>query len=281
MIDEFEAFELLNSDFYPEFLQIKETLIDIFNNIKSKNPELKNAKITFEDCFNETNEDGMIYARCHDLKNQIIDINLYPIAMMLDENNSVNDIINVYIDNEIIKHECAHLIDYQINGDKDLINQHDSKFNECLNMIKENNMKNKKMKKDKFTLLFEDIMDALHDAEVDYTIFNDYAYDIVKNEILKTLNITEEEFQSYGDFSVEVADESDIIDHYSAGLHTPENDEEAEQLKDKVILINFESFAVDDDKLNLLVDNMDFIGNILVELNKYNNNQFEDIIFNV
>jgi hypothetical protein len=277
MIDEFEAFELLNSDFYPEFLQIKETLIDIFNNIKSKNPELNNAKITFEDCFNETNEDGMIYARCHDLKNQIIDINLYPIAMMLDENNSVNDIINFYIDNEIIKHECAHLIDYQINGDKDLINQHDSKFTECLNTIKEN----KKMKKDKFTLLFEDIMDALHEAEVDYTIFNDYAYDIVKNEILKTLNITEEEFQSYGDFIVEVADESDIIDHYSAGLHTPENDEEAERLKDKVILINFESFAVDDDQLNLLVDNMDFIGNILVELNKYNNNQFEDIIFDV
>lgn len=274
MLDDYEAFEMLESDFYDDFNNIKNILIEKFNLLKSKNTEVQNAELTFEDCFNDTNEEGMIYARCVDLNKQIIDINCYPIAMMLNDGLSVEDIINVYDENNVLKHELAHLIDYLKTGEKELNKQHDSAFYDSFNTVKENIQ----MKKDKFNLLFEDLMETLKSAEVDYTIFDSYAYDIVKKILMNTLAITEEEFTTYGDILVGVADESEIVDAISGGLHTPENDAEAEALYGKVILLNLETFHIDEDDFLALQDSAEFEEAVLTELNKYNDNQFERLI---
>jgi hypothetical protein len=45
--------------------------------------DVSNITLSFEDCFINENNEGMVYARCHDLKKQIIEINCYPIANML------------------------------------------------------------------------------------------------------------------------------------------------------------------------------------------------------
>ena len=88
-IDEFEAWELLETQFAKEFQIIKIRLNRRLTQIKIKlariYPQLdvSNITLSFEDCFINENNEGMVYARCHDLENQIIEINCYPIANML------------------------------------------------------------------------------------------------------------------------------------------------------------------------------------------------------
>jgi hypothetical protein len=57
----------------------------------------------------------MIYARCHDLNNQIIEINCYPIADMLVKEFSVSEILHFYSLHKVLIHEVAHIIDYILN----------------------------------------------------------------------------------------------------------------------------------------------------------------------
>ena len=88
-IDEFEAWELLETQFAKEFQIIKIRLNRRLTQIKIKlariypKLDVSNITLSFEDCFINENNEGMVYARCHDLKNQIIEINCYPIANML------------------------------------------------------------------------------------------------------------------------------------------------------------------------------------------------------
>lgn len=66
--------------------------------------DLSNMILSFEDCFIDENEDGMIFARCSDLDNQIIEFNCYPIAKMLYQEFSVNNILTFYKSHKVLIH---------------------------------------------------------------------------------------------------------------------------------------------------------------------------------
>ena len=78
-LDEFEAFALLETKFVKQFQLIKTHLNKRLTQIKTKSNnifpdlDLSNIILSFEDCFINENQQGMIYARCHDLNNQIIE----------------------------------------------------------------------------------------------------------------------------------------------------------------------------------------------------------------
>lgn len=120
-LDEFEAFELLETKFAKQFQLIKNNLNKRLTQIKTKlnnifpDLDLSNIILSFEDCFINENQQGMIYARCHDLNNQIIEINCYPIADMLVKEFSVSDILHFYSLHNVLIHEVAHIIDYMLN----------------------------------------------------------------------------------------------------------------------------------------------------------------------
>lgn len=94
-LDEFEAYELLETAYAKEFQLIKIRLNKRLTQIKIKlakiypNLDVSNITLSFEDCFIDENQQGMIYARCHDLDNYIIEINCYPIANMLNKEFSI------------------------------------------------------------------------------------------------------------------------------------------------------------------------------------------------
>lgn len=127
----------LEENYQKEFEQIKNGLNKILSDIISYISEnfqscnLSNVKLTFEDCFDDLDENGdLIYARCSDLNNSIIDINVYPIWQFLEkEKATVQDILLWYNTEHILEHELAHIIDYQINGDKHVSEHHDEEFN--------------------------------------------------------------------------------------------------------------------------------------------------------
>ena len=120
-LDEFEAFELLETTYIKQFQRIKQRLTSRLQSIKSKlmlkYPELdlSNIILSFEDCFIDENEDGMIFARCGDLDNQIIEFNCYPIAKMLYQGFSVNNILIFYKSHKVLIHQVAHIVDYMLN----------------------------------------------------------------------------------------------------------------------------------------------------------------------
>lgn len=127
----------LEETYQKEFTQIKNGLDKILSETISyisetfQNCNLSNVTLTFEDCFDDIDENGdLIYARCSDLNNSIIDINVYPIWQFLEEEKAtVQDILLFYNVEHILEHELAHIIDYQINGDKSVAEHHDEEFN--------------------------------------------------------------------------------------------------------------------------------------------------------
>lgn len=120
-LDEFEAFELLETKFAKQFQLIKTHLNKCLTQIKTKlnnifsDLDLSNIILSFEDCFIDENQQGMIYARCANLDNQIIEINCYPIADMLIKKFSVFEILHFYSLHKVLIHEVAHIIDYILN----------------------------------------------------------------------------------------------------------------------------------------------------------------------
>lgn len=120
-LDQFEAFELLQTTFAKQFeiikLRLNRRLTEI--KIKSKrifpNLDLSNIILSFEDCFINENEEGLVYARCANLENKIIEINCYPIANMLFKQFSISEVLNFYRMHKVLIHEVAHIIDYMLN----------------------------------------------------------------------------------------------------------------------------------------------------------------------
>ena len=136
--------------------QVKEAL-----KLMLKYPELDLSKmiLSFEDCFIDENEYGMIFARCSDLDNQIIEFNCYPIAKMLNQDFSVNNILTFYKSHKVLIHQVAHIVDYMLNGDKPLQNQHDNEFKKIFTSINQFMLKeNKQMKFNKFKYLIDDLI---------------------------------------------------------------------------------------------------------------------------
>ena len=76
---------------------------------------MSNIILSFEDCFINENEEGLVYARCANLENKIIEINCYPIANMLFKEFSISEVLNFYRMHKVLIHEVAHIIDYMLN----------------------------------------------------------------------------------------------------------------------------------------------------------------------
>ena len=180
-------FERLKTRFEIRLNKIKEQALTLFPTI-----DLSNLHLTFEDCFNDTNEEGSIYARCSNLATQEIDINIYHIANFYFKEYSNLEILQFYKSHRVLVHEVAHIIDYQLNGDKDLSKQHDETFMSIFKTLNRTNFYEEIMQLTQFNLLCESIEDELKTATVDYMPLTA----IVHKTIAEYLNLPYNEFES-------------------------------------------------------------------------------------
>lgn len=135
---------------------------------------------------------------------------------------------------------------------------------------------------DKINEVYQELLnDELKEAEVKYTLFADQAAELVKTEIKDFLNLTDEEFDKLGDITVEVADTpGKIISTVFHGFHTPENEAEATELINSVILINLETFYIDEDEFFKVTEDEELHERLLKKLNELaNTKDFKQIIF--
>ena len=136
-------------------------------------------------------------------------------------------------------------------------------------MLKEN----KQMKFNKFKLVFEDLMsnvnNIMQDSMVTYELFDN----IINKNIAEALNLSEEELtQEYGKFTAQIADKDLILSTIYHGFHTPENEKEAEELANKIVVLNLAETNLPDEDYLFLQHESDLAENILKELqdNGYN-----------
>jgi hypothetical protein len=116
------------------------------------------------------------------------------------------------------------------------------------------------MKKSKFDLLFENIIETLSDAEVSYTPVNQ----LVLSIIAKKIGMPVEEIIE-NDWSIEtyVADESDIISFVNDGFNNDVTRKEAADLAGKLLIIDLEGLPLDADTYDELIEDKELYEEIL------------------
>ena len=123
------------------------------------------------------------------------------------------------------------------------------------------------MKFNKFKLLFEDLMsnvnNVMQDSMVTYELFDN----IINKNIAAALNLSEEELaQDYGKFTAQIADKDLILSTLYHGFHTPENEKEAEELANKVVVLNLAETNLSEEDYLFLQHESDLAQKILNDL---------------
>lgn len=117
-----------------------------------------------------------------------------------------------------------------------------------------------KMKKSKFDLLFENIMETLSDAEVSYTPINQLVLSIIAKKIEMPV---EEIIENEWSIETYVADESDIISFVNDGFNNDVTRKEAAELAGKLLIIDLEGLPLDADTYNELIEDKELYEEIL------------------
>ena len=129
------------------------------------------------------------------------------------------------------------------------------------------------MKTNKFNILFENLMSNINTAMQDSMVTYELFADIINKNIAAALNISEEELQNeYGKFTAEIADKDAILSTLYHGWNNPENEKEAEELANKVVILNLAESSLSEEDYLFLQHESDLAENILKELqdNGYN-----------
>ena len=129
------------------------------------------------------------------------------------------------------------------------------------------------MKTNKFNILFENLMSNINTAMQDSMVTYELFADIINKNIAAALNISEEELQNeYGKFTAEIADKDVILSTLYHGWNNPENEKEAEELANKVVILNLAESSLSEEDYLFLQHESDLAENILKELqdNGYN-----------
>ncbi len=116
------------------------------------------------------------------------------------------------------------------------------------------------MKKSKFDLLFENIMETLSDAEVSYTPINQLVLSIIAKKIEMPV---EEIIENEWSIETYVADESDIISFVNDGFNNDVTRKEAAELAGKLLIIDLEGLPLDADTYNELIEDKELYEEIL------------------
>ena len=116
------------------------------------------------------------------------------------------------------------------------------------------------MKKSKFDLLFENIIETLSDAEVSYTPVNQLVLSIIAKKIGMPV---EEIIENNWSIETYVADESDIISFVNDGFKNDLTQKEATELAGKLLIIDLEGLPLDTDTYNELIEDNELYEEIL------------------
>ena len=136
----------------------------------------------------------------------------------------------------------------------------------------------KQMKFNKFKLVFEDLMSNINNVMQDSMVTYELVNDIVNRNIATALNISEEELaQDYGKFTAQIADKEAILTTLYHGFHTPENEKEAEELANKIVIINLAETSLDDEDYLFLQHESDVAEKILTDLQANGYNELIDV----
>lgn len=256
-MNEYELHKKLES--LKEYKFLKKKLEKLFSEVKVEVAkklrwDLSYLTLTFDDFFDDKDENGQIFARCEDLENGIITVNSFPIAQFFfEEGMSSDDILLFFMKNNIFEHEIAHIIDYMINGEKEKSKYHDEEFKEILNKIIEEQIQ----MKNKFDLLFEAVMADLETAKVDYIP----AKNIVKKCLIDFLTIPEDVFNTLGDFNIYVAEPEELPEYFDQEVIT-----DIEKAKGEVLIIDLEDLSIDENQYIDITENQDFENCIIEKL---------------
>lgn len=256
-MDDYELHKKLES--LKKYKVLKKKLEKLFSKVKVKISKklgfnFSYLTLTFDDFFDDKDENGQIFARCEDLENGIITVNGFPIAQFFfEEGMSSDDILLFFMQNKIFEHEIAHIIDYIMNGEKEKSKYHDEEFKEILNKIIEEDIK----MKNKFDLLFEDIMSDLEGAKVDYTI----AKDLVKTCLLDFLTLSNDVFDSLGDFTVYVAEPDELTQYFDDATIV-----DIKKAKGEVLIIDLSDLDIDENQYTDIMENQDFENCVIEKL---------------
>lgn len=110
------------------------------------------------------------------------------------------------------------------------------------------------MKNNKFDLLYENIMDILQKAEVNYELTTN----IILKHIANFLGLTSDELiDEFGNncINVKVADYDDIISFVNDGFSNEVTRAEAEEKTGKSLIVDLEGLPLDYDTYNELIEN--------------------------
>lgn len=256
-MDEYELHKKLES--LKEYKFLKKKLEKLFSEVKVEIAkklrwDLSYLSLTFNDFFDVKDENGQIFARCEDLENGIITVNSFPIAQFFFEDNmSSDDILLFFMKHNIFEHEIAHVIDYIVNGEKEKLKYHDEEFQKIFNKIIKEDIK----MTNKFDLLFEDIMSDLEGAKVDYTI----AKDLVKTCLLDFLTLSNDVFDSLGDFTVYVAEPEELTQYFDDATIV-----DIKKAKGEVLIIDLSDLDIDENQYTDIMENQDFENCVIEKL---------------
>lgn len=110
------------------------------------------------------------------------------------------------------------------------------------------------MRTSKFDLLFENIMDILQKAKVNYELTKT----VVLKHIANFLELPLDELTSeFGNdcINVKVADYDDIISFVNGGFSNEVTRAEAEEKAGKLLIVDLEGLPMDEDTYNELIEN--------------------------
>lgn len=130
------------------------------------------------------------------------------------------------------------------------------------------------MKKTKFDLLFEDVMETLKKAEVTYTTLHDLVLNIIADYIdLPVEEILENEW----DVDTYIATEDDIISFVNDGFSNDVTRAEAKEFANKMLIVDLERLPIDEETYNELIENTELSNKILHAVRKNGYYQIKEI----